>query len=472
MSTGLVLLLVYAVVLLVLAVQGWKKTLVSSASGNDDSGAFFVNDHKSSAVGVALSIVVSCVGASATIGMIGMAFTLGTPAFWWLGAGCVGLTFLSWLLAQKVRASGAMTMPQMVEVFLGKAARPLISVIIVLAWLAILAAQFVAISKVLEFLTPLPILWRMILSFLLIVAHTFGGQAAIMRTDKLQAGIMLLALVALFVFLFAENHAHNPGWLGNIRFEAVNEDFPMSKLFYYFFVVGGNYLVCPMLFGRFLSAKDVHQARVGGFMAVAGLALCAALIVGIGLACRGLLPPGTASDSVLTVALATLAPGCLSLFISIALISAIVSSADSCLVTASTVLAHDLLQRGNAGASRICVVLLGLGGLALSFWGKGILDYLLMAYDVYVCGVVTPVFIGLLLYPRYKITPVFSCIAVCAGGVLGLVSAMSGNNYYSYAGIISAAALTLCGVTSDTSDRIGVFRLFSFFTPQSHKKGH
>jgi SSS family solute:Na+ symporter len=446
MSTGLILLLVYAAMLLVLAAQSWKTNLVSAVSGDDGSGAFFVNNHKSSAVGVALSIVVSCVGASATIGMIGMAFTLGTPAFWWLGAGCIGLTFLSWLLAQKVRASGAMTMPQMVETFLGKTARPLISAIIVLAWLAILAAQFVAINKVLEFLTPLPTLWRMTLGFLLIVAHTCGGQAAIMRTDKLQAGIMLLALGALFAYLVAENYAHNPGWLANIHFEAVNENFPMSKLFYYFFVVGGNYLVCPMLFGRFLSAKDVRQARLGGFMAVGGLALCAALIVGIGLACKGLLAPETAGDSVLTVALATLAPGWLSLFIAIALISAIVSSADSCLITASTVLAHDLLQRGNTGVSRICVVLLGLGGLALSFWGKGILDYLLMAYDVYVCGVVTPVFIGLLLYPRYRINPVFSCLAVFAGGTLGFISAMSGNNDYSYAGMISAAAVTLCGI--------------------------
>jgi SSS family solute:Na+ symporter len=452
MSIGLVLLFVYAAMLLALALQGWKKARASPASDNDDSddsGAFFVNNHKSSAMGVALSIVVSCVGASATIGMIGMAFTLGTPAFWWLGAGCVGLTFLSWLLAQKVRASGAMTMPQMVETFLGKTARPLISVIIVLAWLAILAAQFVAINKVLEFLTPLTLSWRMVLGFLLIVAHTFGGQAAIMRIDKMQAGIMLLALGLLLAYLMAENYSQNPVWLENIHLEAVNKDFPMSKLVYYFFVVGGNYLVCPMLFGRFLSAKDVRQARAGGFMAVGGLALCAALIVGIGLACKGLLAPDTVSDSVLMAALATQVPGWLSLFIALALISVIVSSADSTLVTASTVLAHDLLRRGNTGVNRVCVVLLGLGGLALSFWGKGILDYLLMAYDVYVCGVVTPVFIGLLLYPRYKINPVFSCAAVCAGGILGLVSAMSGNNDYSYAGMILAAAATLRGVVSD-----------------------
>ncbi|MDR2825714.1 MAG: hypothetical protein LBV76_02835 [Deltaproteobacteria bacterium] len=471
MSLGLVLLLIYAALLLGLAVQAWRKASCLSVSGarTDIESAFFVNNRKSSALGVALSIVVSCVGASATIGMIGMAFTLGTPAFWWLGAGCVGLTLLSWLLAKKVRDSGAMTMPQLVVTFLGKTARPMIAVIITLAWSAILAAQFVAVTRVLESITELPTLPCLAFGFLLVVMHTLGGQAAIMHTDKLQAGIMLSALVILLIYLCAGNFAHNPVWLSTIRFEAVNADFSVQTLFYYLFIVGGNYLVCPMLFGRFLSAKDAGQARLGGFMAVAGLALCALLIVGIGLACKGLLAPETAGDAVLTAALTTLTPAWMNLFISIALVSAIVSSADSCLVTAATVLAHDLLRCGRVGVSRICVVLLGFCGLALSFWGRGILDYLLMAYDIYVCGVVIPVFIGLLFYPRYRIKPVYACVAVCAGAVFGLTAAIGGNNRFSYVGMLVAAVITLCGVYNSEKSA-GACKLFSFFTPLGQKK--
>ena len=410
--------------------------------------AFFVNNRASGALGVALSIIVSCVGASATMGMIGLAFNVGTPAFWWLGAGCAGLTLLALLLARKVRETGAYTMPQLVESFLGRRARPLISLVIVVAWMAILAAQFVAITKVLAALTGFSPYVCLAVGFGLIVTHTLGGQAAIMRVDRIQAVILLAALAALLLWLSGQN----PGWAGKVDLELVNSGFPAEKLVYFLFIVGGNYLVCPMLFGRFLSARNGTQARRGGFMAVCGLALCGVLIVCVGLACRDFLPASLSGDQVLTAALAR-APAWLNVFISIALVSAIVSSADSCLVTASTVLAHDLIGRGSVGVSRLCVVGLGLAGLALSFWGKSILDYLLMAYDVYVCGVVVPVFIGLLLSRRFVIHPVFACAAVLAGGLLGAVSALGGQNAFSYAGMVTAAALALCGLRRRASDR-------------------
>ena len=111
--------------------------------------SFYVNNRASSAWSVGFSIFVSCVGASATIGVIGMAFAVGTPAFWWLGTGAAGLVLLSLTLARKVRNSGAYTLPHMAEAFLGPSVRPVISMVIVVAWLAILAAQLSALSRVL-----------------------------------------------------------------------------------------------------------------------------------------------------------------------------------------------------------------------------------------------------------------------------------------------------------------------------------
>ena len=107
---GIALLLVYA---------RWIVFAVRKAVRNTDPAGFYVNGRRGSALNVGASILVSCVGASATLGMIGMAFSLGTPAFWWLGAGAVGLVLLSLLLAPAVRETGAYTMPQLVESVLG-----------------------------------------------------------------------------------------------------------------------------------------------------------------------------------------------------------------------------------------------------------------------------------------------------------------------------------------------------------------
>ena len=412
--------------------------------------SFYVNNRESGPWTVGFSIFVSCVGASATIGVIGMAFAVGTPAFWWLGAGAAGLLLLSLALARKVRASEAYTLPHMVGTFLGPSVRPVISLVIVVAWIAILAAQFSALSRILESLTGLSPLLCLLIGLTLVCGHTLGGQSAIMRTDRVQAVLILSSLVVMLIWLTQ----HNPGWIGAVRPEVVNAYFSPSMLLYFLVIVGANYVVCPMLYGRILSAKNERSARLGGLIGAAGIVLCSALIVAVGLACVGLIPEQTPRDQVLTTVLSTAMPNWMQFVVSFALVSVIVSSADSCLVTAATVLSFDLLGKSSkqlqpASLSlrreQACVILLGMVGAAVSLWGKSILGFLLMAYTVFACGVVMPVGVGLLLYGKRSIDPRFACVAVAAGGLLGMTATLTGNPLWSYAGLAVSGILTLAG---------------------------
>lgn len=428
---ALILLGAYALLI------GW--TAFSAKTHTEE--AFYVNNRASGALGVGFSIIVSCVGASATIGMIGMAFAVGTPAFWWLGGGAIGLVALSLFLARTVRKSGAYTLPHMAETFLGKQTRPLMAVIIVAAWSAILAAQFTALGTVLGSLTGFGPRVCLAIGFLLICGHTLGGQSAVMRVDRIQALIILAALAVMLAWL----GRHNPGWPQGFRLEIVNADFPMKKLRYFLIVVGANYLVCPMLFGRIFSARDEKSAMTGGLVGAFGIVVCSVLIVAVGLACRGLLPEGTAQDAVLTRILAEVMPPWMHLVVSFALISAIVSSADSCLVTAATVCSNDLFKTRAPAVGRMCVVALGVAGALVSFCGKGILGFLLMAYDIFACGVVAPCFVGLMLLPARRVHTGFACAAVMAGGIFGLAAALTENSLYSYMGMSLSALLALAG---------------------------
>jgi SSS family solute:Na+ symporter len=410
--------------------------------GGDTAAAFFVNNRAGSAMDVGCSIIASCIGASATIGMIGLAFAVGTPAFWWLGAGVAGLLPLALLLARKVRESGAYTLPHLVERYLGPQVRPLISTLIVTAWMAVLAAQFTALAEIIRSLSALPQSLNLGICFALVALHSLGGQAAVMRLDRLQSAILIVSLLFLLCWL----GVHTPNPLSLTPVQVVNADFPPEKLIYFLVVVGANYLVCPMLFGRLFSARDGASARRGVLLAAAGLALCAAVIVAVGLACRGLVPPDTPQDAVLSTILSDVLPPWMHIPVSLVLLSAIVSSADSCLLTAATVLSHDLLRRNEPAIGRVCVLALGLAGLGLSLWGKGIMELLLMAYDVYACGVVGPVFVGLVLGGRRRMDPRFACAAVLVGGSLGLTSALSGRVLFSYAGLALGVLLALAGM--------------------------
>jgi len=424
-----------------LAIYSLILVWAACTKGHYSHEAFFVNKRLSGSWGIGLSIIVSCVGASATIGMIGMAFAIGTPAFWWLGAGALGLMALALGLAAKVRSTGAYTLPHLVESLLGKEARSLIALIIVIAWLAILAAQFTAIVSVLEPLLNVNPLWCLGLGFFFIVGHSLGGQAAIMRLDKIQAFVLITSLGIMLAWL----SLRNPAWPSLSQPEIVNDLFPPAKLLYFLLIVGANYFICPMLFGRLLSAKDTQSAKKGGIIAAFGLLLCAILIVSIGLASKGLIPAHTAQDAVLMSILSDVMPPWLQLVVSLALLSAIVSSADSCLVTAGTILSFDLLKQNKPSVGRLCIFFLGLGGAVLSLWGKGILGFLLMAYDVFACGVVMPVFVALLMYKRWSIESIFACAAIALGGLFGLIAALSGQAMYSYMGLCFSGLLTMYG---------------------------
>lgn len=418
------------------------------------AAAFFVNNRSSSARNVGMSILVSCVGASATVGIAGMAFKVGTPAFWWLGSGACGLLLLCLFLAKKVRRSKAFTMPQLVENLLGRDARLLVSVIIVLAWIAVLAAQFSASVRILDALTGLDPKLCLLFTFVFISCHTvYGGQAAVMRTDGMHGMIMLCGLATAAVWL----GLHNPAPLSAVSFEMVNSDFPVARLLHFLCVIGGSYVVCPMLFGRMLCASDAHAAQRGGFLGVAGLLVFAALIVALGLACRGLIPAETPADAVLARVLTTVLPQWLQPLVLIALLGAIVSSADSCLITAGTVLCRDLLHKSDSGSCRLCILVLACAGATLSLQDKSVLTFLLMANDVYVSGAVAPVAAGLLLQGRRNIGPRFACAAVFSGGCMGAAAALTGQPAWSYAGMLVSAALSLLG--TDTSVSGGVLRL-------------
>ncbi len=411
---------------------------------------FFVNNRQSGTLAVAFSIMASCVGGSATLGMAGLAWNVGLPAFWWLGTGAIGLCFLTFFLARKVRQSGASTLPQMVTTFIGAPARPLSSIIIILAWFAITAAQFSAMTALLA-----PVLsasWGLdgemantvalfLGAGLVIIYACIGGQAAVIKSDILQFIILVLALTLAAVFLYKASSAPFQG----VVVEAINTDFPLSKFSYFLLIIGGSYVVCPMLFGRLLSARNERTAQYGALWAVLGLVLTACLIVGLGLLCRDFMANSadiTAQGVLMEVVSAQLPPWA-SMLVLLGIFSALISSADSSLVTAATIGAHDIFQNTSPWVCRACVLGVGLGSIALASSGKGILALLLMANDIYVCGVVIPVFVGMVLYQKVRLHTGMMTLSMVVGGGFGLTAALTENTAYAYAGLGAALVLSL-----------------------------
>ena len=405
------------------------------------SAEYFVSGRNASYRTVGLSIISSCVGASATIGVIGLAFSVGVPAAWWLGSGAIGLLILTLFVAKKVRRTESFTMSETVETFLFPSCKPIVSIIIVISWTAILAAQLTAMAKIVSSLILLPHITVLMISTVIIAFHTFlGGQLTIMKYDRIQALIIFIGLFSVLTWLFLHND-----FPAEIRMEIYNDKFPLSKVIYYLLIVGGSYIVCPMLFGRILSAKNETEAKKGGMLAVLGLLACTVIVVMIGLYAKGMIPDTTPPDNVLNALFDLVLPKWLFYAVSITLISAIVSSADSCLITAATIMSNDIYGKKDIKTCRTCVLVLGLAAMLLTFMDRSIIGFLLMANDVYVCGIVVPVFIGIIFHGRFKIKKQSATEAIIVGSSLGLLSAITQINTYAYAALLSSVLITIFG---------------------------
>ena len=439
---GIVLLLSYIIVsfLLIFII---RKNGISSSE-------YFVSGRNASYKTVGFSIITSCIGASATIGMIGLAFSVGTPAFWWLGSGAVGLLILTLFVAKKVRRTEKFTMSETVDTFLSSSCKPIVSIIIVVAWTAILAAQLTAMTKVVASLTLLSHITVLLISTAIIVLHTFlGGQLTVMKFDRIQVLIIFTGLLSVLTWLFLNNDFPT-----EVKLEIYNDKFPLSKMLYYLLIVGGSYIVCPMLFGRILSAKSETEAKKGAMLAVGGLLVGAIIIVMIGLYAKGIIPDTTNPDNVLNTLFDLVLPKWLFYMVSITLISAIVSSADSCLITAATVMSNDILGKKDKNTCRICVLILGLGAMFLTFMDRSIIGFLLMANDVYVCGVVIPVFIGIILHGKFKIRKQAALVAIIVGSLLGMLSAITQINTYAYIALLASFLITVLGAKKLSQEQL------------------
>ncbi|MGE4553872.1 MAG: sodium:solute symporter, partial [Desulfovibrionaceae bacterium] len=345
-----------------------------------DFREYLLAGRRQGAAVVGLSLMASCIGGSATVGVVGMGYAVGLPAWWWLGSGALGLLGLGFFLAGRLRALDANTLPDLAGTLLGQGSRLAASLVIVPAWLGITAAQWVAVAKILHPLTGMSQTALLLACAVTVTGYAaLGGQLSVLKTDVWQFVILAAALTATAAWLYAAQPVlPDPG-----RLVLVNAAFPPSRLTYFLVIMGGSYVVCPMLFSRLFTARSPAAARRATLASAAGLAALSLVIVSIGLWAAQALPGLADPDTVLTGAVARALPGPLRTLLVLGLLAAITSSADSCLLTAGSIVEHDLLRRKRVGGIRLSV--LGCGALsALVAWGNpDVIGLLLQATTIF-----------------------------------------------------------------------------------------
>jgi len=418
--------------------------------------SFFVADRKAPFLFVVGSLFATIIGGSSTIGMAGLGYRQGLVGSWWLLVGAIGLFFLGLFLAEKVRGYSLYTLPEILEVQYGPEAKLFASGLIVIAWTGIVAGQIVAAGKILEVIlkAPPPLL-MIVTAFVFILYTLLGGQHSVVRTDTIQSLIIIIAILTSIPLCLSKVGGFFPlrEALGGDFFSfPVSQHFTWKSLATYLFLVGSTYLVGPDIYSRLFCSKDKKVARTATITVALGLIPFAFIITLIGMSARVLFPQISPEASFPTMINHIFPIGLNGLIIA-ALLSAMMSSADTCLLTTSTILSVDIIKpliKPNIGdqtlllLSRIFIVLIGVFSLIIALRLKGVISSLLLGYTVYTSGLVLPILLGFYRH-RLKLNREGTIVAMVTGGGMALAGKCMGLPDFGLYGFFLSGVILIAG---------------------------
>ena len=419
----LIIVVVYSLAMIGVGLRARKK--VRSQNG------FFVAQRQISVAFITGSLVATAVGGSVTVGMAGLGFGRGLTGVWWLLVGSIGLIILGVFFARKVRGTALYTLPELVEKQYDRRVGLAASILIVIAWVGVVAGQIVAAGKVLSILgLGSGNLWMVIFTIVFVAYTVVGGQLSVIRTDLFQAIIIYLGIfIGLGLFL------PQVGGLDGLRLSLPQDffSFPVSSQFDWkallslLILVGATYVVGPDMYTRLFCARNERTAQRATFLSAFSFIPLAFAIILIGMGAKVLYPQISPEQAFPQVISGVLSPWLGGLVLA-ALVAALMSSADTCLLSQGVILTQDIIKRFHPSLSekktiwltRLNIIVLGLLALGLAMILKGVISSLLFAYTIFTCGLVVPVIAGF-YKDRLKVTPQGALAALIGGGIIGLM---------------------------------------------------
>jgi sodium/proline symporter len=417
--------------------------LWASRRTGDDTD-FYLGGRKLGPWVTAISASASSSSAWTLLGVSGAAYSWGLSALWLFPATVSGF-LINWLwvgprLMRESRADGSVTLTEFLAGEAGGAMRAAIvrlsSLAIIFAFTFYIASQFQGAGLAFASSFGLPAGGAIAIGAGIIVAYTLmGGFWAVSVTDLVQGLLMVAA--AILLPLAALSAAGGFGELAEgLRRTAGEHGASLTReyrgLLGLAFVLGTlgiglGYPGQPHVVNRFMAARDQETIRRGRIIAIGWAVLIYTGMLLMGLCARTLWTTVPAGEQVLFHAANTLLPPVFSGIMVAAVLSAIMSTADSQLLVASSSLSWDLRLAGGpapAGAtslSRTRLVVVGVSLVAMLlaiFAPAAIFTRVLFAWHA-LGSAFGPVL--LLKLAGRRIAPPFVLLSIAAGFFLTIV---------------------------------------------------
>lgn len=437
-SVNLALVLVYAVLLIGIGVA-----LRRRGSGRDET---WLAGRRLGAGLVAATLAATAIGGSATVVLARFVHGNGLAGVWLDLPLGLALVAFGLLLAARVRATGRFSLPEIAGQQYGPAFRRATAALVVLAEVAWFALLVRAAAPFLAALTPLGEDAAALALAAVFVAYTaLGGQAAVAWTDGVQLALLgVLGLGVPAVAVLAATHGLT-GLPPRLLSFPTGGGVDAVAVLGFVALTGLPGLVGGDVWSKTLSARDARTARRGVLLAAALKLLATAAVAVLALGAHLLLPDLRTGNDVLPRVLAAVLPGVLLPLASLGFLAAMMSSADSVLLTGATVLDVDLLP-GTGGRWRPRLLLLALGGLGtlLALRFANVVELMKWAYTLFAAGAPLPILVG---FSRRRPPAWAATAALLAGGAVAVTTKLAGVTRPEpvLLGLLASAACLLAG---------------------------
>lgn len=406
---------------------------------HESADDFYLGGRQMGAGHIGLSVVATDVGGGFSIGLGGLGFAMGLAGSWMLFTGLLGAWLSAVLLIPRVRPHASqynfLTFPDLFGHHFGAREAVWAGIISAVGYLGFTSSQIVAGAKLATAAFP-EVDYGIVLVVIgcIVVGYTvLGGLKAVVYTDTVQWIILMVGLIGVGIPIA---YVAVGGW------QVIQATLPAHffslvsispvQLVNWLITIVPIWFVAMTLYQRIYATRSVKQAQrawyiagllewpVMAFMGVllglfARVAAEQGMFASMGFAGAAGMDP----EMGLPVLLRTVLPAGLMGLLMAAYFSAIMSTADSCLLAASGNVLADLLARTrfvprhSATASRAVTLALGAIAIMLALRMESVLSVMLYSYAFMVSGLLVPV---LAILANRVESPTAALAAMVSGG--------------------------------------------------------
>ena len=391
---------------------------------NKSQEDYYVGGREMTSLHIGLSVVATDVGGGFSIGLGGLGFLIGLSGSWMLFTGIIGAwlsaIFLIPIIYPLAKKHNFLSFPEVLNHFYNRKVAILASIISLVGYIGFTSSQVLAGAKLAAATFPsITITNAVLLMGVVVIGYTvLGGLKAVIFTDTIQWIILMIGLILVGIPL---GFIKVGGWEA-LHIYLPNNFKSLSNISFVQFI---NWLITIVpiwfvgmtLYQRIYASKDEKTAKKAWF--IAGLfewPVMAFMGITLGLIGRvtfeqGMFTgfgyaPGSPIDAEigLPLLLTHIFPvGLMGLLMS-SYFSAIMSTADSCLMAASGNFITDILRLSRHDTksirySQLATLIIGILAILLATKMQNVLELMLSSYAFMVSGLFVPV-LGFMFFKK------------------------------------------------------------------------